>query len=121
MLTNFWEELTTNEIKKINRKTVLIFPFSSIEQHGPHLPLNTDKKILEGIKLAEMCIVSQVELKDISDKSIDAMSFEEEKIAVVISLASGEKCERCWTVLPEVDSNPHNLCERCDTVWQSFQ
>ena len=49
MLTNFWEELTTNEIKKINRKTVLIFPFSSIEQHGPHLPLNTDKKILEGI------------------------------------------------------------------------
>ena len=79
------------------------------------------KKILEGIKLAEMCIVSQVELKDISDKSIDAMTFEEEKIAVVISLASGEKCERCWTVLPEVDSNPHNLCERCDTVWQSFQ
>ena len=51
MLTNFWEELTTNEIKKINRKTVLIFPFSSIEQHGPHLPLNTDKKILEGILL----------------------------------------------------------------------
>ena len=49
MLTNFWEELTTNEIKKINRKTVLIFPFSSIEQHGPHLPLKTDKKILEGI------------------------------------------------------------------------
>ena len=35
------------------------------------------KKILEGIKLAEMCIVSQVELKDISDKSIDAMTFEE--------------------------------------------
>ncbi len=51
MLTNFWEELTTNEIKKLNRKIVLIFPFSSIEQHGPHLPLNTDKKILEGILL----------------------------------------------------------------------
>ena len=68
-----------------------------------------------------MCIVSQVELKNISDKSIDAMNFEEEKISVAISLASGEKCERCWTILPEVDSNPHNLCERCDTVWQSFQ
>ena len=52
MLTNFWEDLTTNEIKKIHKKTVLVFPFSSIEQHGPHLPLNTDKKILEGI-LAE--------------------------------------------------------------------
>ena len=49
MLTNFWSDLTTNEIKKIDKKTVLIFPFSSIEQHGPHLPLNTDHKILNGI------------------------------------------------------------------------
>ena len=49
MLTNFWENLTTVEIKKINRDTILIFPFSSIEQHGEHLPLNTDKKILRGI------------------------------------------------------------------------
>ena len=49
MLTNFFEELSSVEIKKINKKTVLIFPFSSIEQHGSHLPVNTDKKILEGI------------------------------------------------------------------------
>ena len=44
MLTNFFEELSSAEIKKINKKTVLIFPFSSIEQHGSHLPVNTDKK-----------------------------------------------------------------------------
>jgi Uncharacterized protein, putative amidase len=49
MLTNFFEELSTLEIKRINKKTVLIFPFSSIEQHGSHLPVGTDKKILEGI------------------------------------------------------------------------
>ncbi len=49
MLTNFYEDLTSAEIKRINKKTVLIFPFSSIEQHGSHLPVNTDKKILEGI------------------------------------------------------------------------
>ncbi len=49
MLLNFFEDLSTNEIKKINKKTVLIFPFSSIEQHGSHLPVNTDKKILDGI------------------------------------------------------------------------
>ena len=49
MLTNFWENLTTVEIKNINRDAILIFPFSSIEQHGEHLPLNTDKKILRGI------------------------------------------------------------------------
>ena len=49
MLTNFYEDLSSSEIKRINKKTVLIFPFSSIEQHGSHLPVNTDKKILEGI------------------------------------------------------------------------
>ena len=49
MLTNFWSDLTTTDIKKVDKKTVLIFPFSSIEQHGPHLPLNTDYKILTGI------------------------------------------------------------------------
>ena len=54
MLSNFFENLSSNEIKKINKKTVLIFPFSSIEQHGSHLPVNTDKKILDGI-LKEFC------------------------------------------------------------------
>ena len=49
MLTNFYEDLSSGEIKRISKKTVLIFPFSSIEQHGSHLPINTDKKILEGI------------------------------------------------------------------------
>jgi isoleucyl-tRNA synthetase len=36
-------------------------------------------------------------------------------IAVVVSLASGEKCERCWRVLPDVgDHAEHStLCGRC--------
>ena len=79
------------------------------------------QKILEKINLAEMCIVSEIEIKDIADKSNDAINFDEENIFVSISLASGEKCERCWTILPEVKSNPRKLCERCDTVWQNFQ
>ena len=49
MLTKFWSNLTSEEISKISKKTVLIFPFSSIEQHGSHLPVNTDKIILDGI------------------------------------------------------------------------
>jgi isoleucyl-tRNA synthetase len=36
-------------------------------------------------------------------------------IAVVVELAGGEKCERCWRVLPDVgaDHNHSTLCGRC--------
>ena len=49
MLTKFWNNLTTEEITKLSRNTIIIVPFSAIEQHGSHLPVNTDKIILDKI------------------------------------------------------------------------
>jgi len=54
MLTNFWNNLTTKEISKLSRNTVIIVPFSAIEQHGPHLPVSTDKIILDRI-IEKLC------------------------------------------------------------------
>ena len=54
MLTKFWNNLTTKEISKLSRNTVIIVPFSAIEQHGPHLPVSTDKIILDRI-LEKLC------------------------------------------------------------------
>ncbi|WP_293900495.1 zinc finger domain-containing protein, partial [Phenylobacterium sp.] len=34
-------------------------------------------------------------------------------VGVAVSKADGEKCHRCWRVLPEVKA-PKFLCERCD-------
>ena len=79
------------------------------------------KQILSTLDLAEMCIVSSVEIKDISEKTSSSMNFEEEDIFVDISLAEGDKCQRCWTILPEVKDNQDHLCSRCDNVWKSFQ
>ena len=79
------------------------------------------KQILSTLDLAEMCIVSGVEIKDITEKTPSSMNFEEEDIFVDISLAEGEKCQRCWTILPEVKDNQDHLCSRCDNVWKSFQ
>jgi len=79
------------------------------------------QKILSTLDLAEMCIVSEIEIKDISAKSSSAMNFEEEDIFVDISLAEGDKCQRCWIILPEVKDNQDHLCIRCDNVWKSFQ
>jgi isoleucyl-tRNA synthetase len=79
------------------------------------------KQILSTLDLAEMCIVSGVEIKDIAEKIPSSMNFEEEDIFVDISLAEGDKCQRCWTILPEVKDNQDHLCNRCDNVWKSFQ
>jgi isoleucyl-tRNA synthetase len=79
------------------------------------------QKILSTLDLAEMCIVSEIEIRDISAKSSSAMNFEEEDIFVDISLAEGDKCQRCWIILPEVKDNQDHLCKRCDNVWKSFQ
>lgn len=41
-------ELTWSEIEELDRgKTVVFIPVGAIEQHGPHLPLNTDVLIAE--------------------------------------------------------------------------
>jgi isoleucyl-tRNA synthetase len=45
-------------------------------------------------------------------------------IAVVCDLAQGEKCNRCWMILPEVGSEPgvNDVCGRCSSaikVWRT--
>ena len=85
-----------------------------------YIPLDI-QQTLSKLNLAEMCIVSDVEVKEISKKTSSSMNFDEEDIFVDISLAEGDKCQRCWTILPEVKDNHNHLCSRCDNVWKSFQ
>lgn len=42
-----WEHLTSPALDRIDRATPVILPMSAIEQHGPHLPLATDRLIIE--------------------------------------------------------------------------
>ena len=45
-----YAHLSWPEIKnKIRRKAVVLLPFGTVEDHGPHLPLNTDNIILDAI------------------------------------------------------------------------
>jgi isoleucyl-tRNA synthetase len=73
---------------------------------------------LAGIDLAEIAITSQTEIQ-IGEGPADAFRIDElPGISVVPSLSSGEKCVRCWRVLPEVaapKAHGHDgLCVRCD-------
>lgn len=43
----YWDQLTSPQIATLNRNIPVILPISATEQHGPHLPLATDRMIGE--------------------------------------------------------------------------
>ena len=46
----YWGELTTQSFGSINgESTIALLPIAAIEQHGPHLPLDTDAQICGGL------------------------------------------------------------------------
>jgi creatinine amidohydrolase len=52
MTTIRYEELTWPEMREaIAEQPVVLLPFGTVEDHGPHLPINTDNVILEAICL----------------------------------------------------------------------
>jgi isoleucyl-tRNA synthetase len=74
--------------------------------------------VLEGVDLAEICITSSgtVEVGPAPEGAF--MLADVPDAAAVIAPAAGEKCQRCWKVLPEVGSIPGHpdLCRRCAAV-----
>jgi len=68
-------------------------------------------KAFEGLDAAELFITSDAELI-VGEAPADAFRLEDvEGVGVVPALAEGNKCERCWKVLPEVTEPP--VCGRC--------
>ena len=70
-------------------------------------------------ELATILIVSQAAVTDGFDQApADAFRSTELPLAVVVTAAAGEKCERCWIYSPTVgQDNAHPaLCNRCATV-----
>jgi isoleucyl-tRNA synthetase len=85
-------------------------------QAAPKVYVTADyKAALEGQDLAEIAITSDVELI-VGDAPEGAFTLEDVPgVGVVSALAEGEKCERCWRVLPEVgvSADAPGTCGRC--------
>ena len=85
-------------------------------QAKPKVYLSQERRAeLQGLDLAEIAITSNISL--LSEAAPDAAFTQNDVagVAVMVELASGEKCERCWQVLPEVGEvkNHPTLCHRC--------
>ncbi len=73
---------------------------------------------LAGVDLAELCITSAATPRS-GDVPEGAFTLPEVPgIGVRVELAPGERCERCWRILPEVGQVPDHddLCRRCADV-----
>ena len=73
---------------------------------------------LRDVDLAELCIISAgtVPSGPIPEQAFTLSDVPE--VGVRVSAAPGERCERCWRVLPEVGRVPghSDLCRRCAEV-----
>ena len=72
---------------------------------------------LRSVDFADLCITSDLTL---TADPAPAEAFrlpEVPGVGVVFELAMGEKCQRCWKILPDVGSHRHpHTCERCNAA-----
>ena len=75
------------------------------------------RKLLKAINMDDVFITSGVR---ITGDPAPAEAFrlpEVEGIGVVFELAEGEKCQRCWKILPDVGMHKHpGTCARCNAA-----
>jgi len=73
------------------------------------------RALLSGFDMDDLCITSGLAL---SADPAPAEAFrlpEVEGVGVVFEKADGEKCERCWKILPDVGHHAHaGVCGRCN-------
>jgi len=86
-------------------------------QAHPHVYLSKEQNaLLQDTDFATICISSGITLKESAAPEGAFALSDVAGVGVIVELARGEKCERCWQVLPEVGKQPKHpeLCIRCD-------
>jgi isoleucyl-tRNA synthetase len=93
-------------------------------QAKPTVYLSAERRQqIEGVALDEIAITSKVTLAN-GDAPADAFALQDVAgVGVVVELAEGAKCERCWQVLPEVGTHKDHptLCNRCDDAVEKME
>ena len=73
--------------------------------------------LLSGVDFADVCITSAITVTDAPAPGTAFRVEEVADVAVVFATAPGEKCQRCWKILPDVGHHAHaGVCARCDAA-----
>jgi isoleucyl-tRNA synthetase len=81
-----------------------------------HVPPNV-AGMLDAERFADTCIVSQI---TITTDPVPERAFtlpDVPGVGMVFARAEGEKCQRCWKILPDVGTHAHpGTCARCNAA-----
>ncbi len=71
--------------------------------------------LLGTVDLADLCITSGITVTTDAAPEGAFRLDDVADVAVIFAPAPGDKCERCWKILPDVGHHAHpGVCERCD-------
>ncbi len=104
-LAEKWEKISlvrSDVLKSIEELRAEKIIRSSLEAEAVITTEQSYKSVFENVDLSEVCITSQ-----------DSVSYEFDNTDASAQKAEGEKCVRCWKVLPEVGEQAEGVCNRC--------
>ncbi len=71
-------------------------------------------EVLKSVNFADICITSDISLNGDPAPAEAFRMPEVDGVTVVFERAAGEKCQRCWKILPDVGQHAHaGTCRRC--------
>ena len=72
-------------------------------------------RVLETTSFDDLCITSGIAISTDTAPEGAFRLDDVADIAVVFAHADGDKCERCWKILPDVGTHAHpGVCGRCN-------
>ena len=74
------------------------------------------KDILTSVPFEDICITSSISVEVAEAPAVAfTLAGADQSIAVVFAKAVGDKCQRCWKILPDVGAHTHaQTCARCN-------